>query len=144
MGASTRHAAGGSSGDGGSRGGPTTESRNAADLIVVGLGVVLLGFGIYRVLLILPLLTARAEALLIAVAFAVEAGAAVLAGIALLARDPLALAALVVLGVAIAATSLLEAFALGIIPALHALAVCIAVAVVLLLFLPLLRPILRS
>ena len=102
--------------------------------------VALLGYGLYRALWV-PGLMAGPPAPLLLVCFVLQALSAIAAGIGILLRAPWATAAVLLLGVSIAATAVVEGFVLGIAPYLRSLLEAVlAVVVALVLAAWILRP----
>jgi hypothetical protein len=97
------------------------ERRTALLLIAMALGA----YGVYHALYAISMLLAPASPLLL-LAFALQAVLAILAALGVWRRQRWAAAALLLLGVSIAATALVEAFVFGIIGWLYALLIAIA------------------
>ena len=90
--------------------------------------VVLGGYGIYRALYLPAMLVGPTDPLLL-VGFLLQAVLGILAGVAVWRGTRAAPLLVVLLGVAIAATALIEAFVLGIVPYLYALLVAVVAIV---------------
>jgi hypothetical protein len=101
--------------------------------------VVLAAYGIYTALFIPPLLIGETS-LLILTCFVLQAVAALAAAFGMWRGRPWAGIALVLLGVSIAVTELIEAFVLGILPWLRAVFVAVLAIVLSLLLARLVRP----
>lgn len=97
-------------------------------LIAIALGA----YGVYHAFYAISMLLAPASPLLL-LAFALQAGLAILAAVGVWRRQRWAAAALLVLGASIAATALVKAFVLGITAPLYALLTAIAAIVIALL-----------
>jgi hypothetical protein len=94
---------------------------------------VLAAYGVWQALSVIAILPGPASPLLL-LAFTVQAAPAILAAVGVWRQERWAAAALLLLGVSIAATALVEAFFLGIVAWLHALLIAIAsIAIALLL-----------
>lgn len=97
-------------------------------LIAIALGA----YGVYHALYAISMLLAPGSPLLL-LAFALQAGLAIVAAVGVWRQQRWAAAALLVLGVSIAATALVEAFVFGIEAPLYALLSAIAAIVIALL-----------
>jgi len=92
------------------------------------LAIALVAYGVYHAIYAIAMLPAPASFLLL-LAFALQAVLAILAAVGVWRQRPWAARALLLLGASIAATSLVEAFVLGIIAWLYALLIAIAAIV---------------
>ncbi len=105
------------------------ERRTALLLVAIALAA----YGVYRALYAIAMLAAPTSPLLL-LALALQAVLAILAAVGVWLQQSWAAASLLVLGASIAATALVEAFVLGIVPWLYALLIAIAaIAIALLL-----------
>jgi len=104
------------------------ERHTALLLIAIGLAA----YGVYHAFYAIAMLLAPASPLLL-LAFALQAGLAILAAVGVWRQQRWAAAALLLLGASIAATALVEAFVFGIIAWLYALLIAIAAIVIALL-----------
>jgi hypothetical protein len=109
----------------GETGGPTVE-RSLALLLIAG---ALAAYGVWQALYAIAMLPGATSPLLL-LAFTLQAVLAILAAIGVWRQQRWAGAALLLLGVSIAATALVEAFVLGIIAWLYALLLAVAAIVI--------------
>jgi len=103
--------------------------RHRALLLIA---IVLAAYGVYHALHAIAMLPGPVSPLLL-IAFALQAVLAILAAVGVWRQRRWAAAALLLLGASIAATVLVEAFVLGIIPWLYALLIAIAAILIALL-----------
>ena len=96
------------------------------------IAIALAAYGVYHALTAIAMLPGPASLLLL-IAFVLQAVLAILAAVGVWRQRHWAAAALLLLGVSIAATALIEAFVLGIIAWLYALLIAIAAIVIALL-----------
>jgi len=96
------------------------------------IAIALAAYGVHRALYAIAMLLAPASPPLL-LAFALQAGLAILAAVGVWRQQRWAASALLLLGASIAATALVEAFVLGILAWLYALLIAIAAIVIALL-----------
>jgi hypothetical protein len=104
-------------------------SRPTALLLIA---IALLVYGLYHAIYAIAMLPGPASPLLL-IAFAVQAVLAVLAAVGVWRQERWAGAICLLLGASVAATALIEAFVLGILPWLYALLIAIAAILISLL-----------
>ena len=96
------------------------------------IAIALAAYGVYHALYAIAMLPGPASLLLL-LAFALQAVLAIVSAVGVWRQQPWAAAALLLLGVVIAATALVEAFVLGILAWLYALLIAVAAIVIALL-----------